>query len=105
MSQPFKVGDKVVYKKQKNSTSPGPRAKDIQPANFGEEYWYSVDKYWLVVNVNEDQTIDVVTRRGKRHRLEPNDQRLRHSAWWEKLIFGTRFPPPPETYTEPEALE
>lgn len=105
MSRPFQIGDKVVYKKQKTSTSPGPRAKEIQPANFGEEYWYSVDKYWLVVDVQEDGTIDVVTRRGKTHRLRKDDQRLRHSAWWENLVFGSRFPSGTISKSQPDVMD
>lgn len=46
LSHTYSVGDLVVYRKSKRSTAPGPRAKNIQPATHGEEYGYSVDKYW-----------------------------------------------------------
>ncbi len=39
------IGDAVVYRKQKVSIHPSPRAYDIHPAGQGDTYCYFVDKY------------------------------------------------------------
>lgn len=92
LSHKYSVGDLVVYRKSKRSTAPGPRAKNIQPATQGEEYGYSVDKYWRVANIESNGNVVVVTRRGKVHHLKPDDVCLRPAQWWERLFMGGRFP-------------
>jgi len=87
----FRRGDIVVYTKTKHSSNPGPRAQDIDPATRGEYYTYVVDKYWIVVEV-EEQTLRVRTRRGKVHTIKSDDPRLRAASWWERLFFRDRFP-------------
>jgi hypothetical protein len=51
-----------------------------------------IEKFWLVVAVQPDQTLVVRTRRGKLHTLAPDDPNLRRSHWWERLLFRRRFP-------------
>lgn len=92
LSHSYSVGDLVVYRKSKRSTAPGPRAKNIQPASHGEDYGYSVDKYWRVAGVAEGGQVVVVTRRGKVHHLSPDDQCLRPAQWWERLFMSGKFP-------------
>ncbi len=87
----FRVGDRVVFRKSKHGTAPGPRAKHIAPSRFGEEYNYQVDKFWVVEDVQE-QSLVLRTRRGKRHTVHLNDQRLRPAHWWELIFFRNRFP-------------
>ena len=86
-----KVGDWVIYRKQKTSTSPGPRAEAVLPASKGETYSYFVEKYWIVKEVLEDGRIVLRTRRGKEHVVEPGDQNLRHARFWERWLLGARF--------------
>lgn len=93
MSARFRPGDVVVYLKQKSSLHPGPHARDIQPALHGDSYSYSVEKFWRVVAVQPDHTLVVRTRRGKQHTIAVNDPNLRRVHWWERLLFGHRFPP------------
>lgn len=93
MASRFRPGDRVIYRKSKHSTSPGPRAADVQPAPRGEYYAYNVDKFWTVSEVKPDGTIVVRTRRGKEHLLEPDDRALRKARWWERLLYRDRFPP------------
>lgn len=93
MNKRFVVGDRVIYRKQKRSSAPGPRAKNVLPASQGEEYGYSVDKYWRVVALHENGDIDVITRRRKRHRISAGDECLRLAHWWETFFFADRFPP------------
>ncbi|EAT59548.1 hypothetical protein [Chlorobium ferrooxidans] len=91
MSQ-FKVGDYIVYHKPKCSFSPGPRAKQIYPLEHGEEYHYVVDKFWKVVSVNNDGSLDVVTRTGKQHRLNTGDPNISKARILHHFLYRKRFP-------------
>lgn len=98
----FKIGDPAVFRKQKTSEDPGPRARDIRPSKAGEDYTYFVDKLWVVEDILEDGRLLVATRRGKRHVVDPDDPHLRRPNLLERLRFGSRFPkleelPPRET--------
>ncbi len=88
----FRIGDHVVYYKQKVSSNPGPRATGVTACEHGDNYWYFVDKYWTVTGIPDDDTIEVVTRRGKRHVLSTSDPRLRKSSILDELLHRTRFP-------------
>jgi hypothetical protein len=88
----WKAGDWVIYRKQKSGLSPGPRAQAVTPAHKGDSYHYIVEKYWTVERVLADGRLSLRTRRGKVHVVEANDWRLRSPRWWERLLFGRRFP-------------
>jgi hypothetical protein len=94
MSARFRPGDVVVYRKQKSSVHPGRHARDIQPAEHGDFYSYSVEKFWRVVAVHPEGTLVVRTRKGKEHTVAVADPNLRGSHWWERLLFRRRLPPP-----------
>ncbi len=87
----IKVGQFVIFRKSKTSTRPSPRAKDLRPAKHGDTYTYIIDKFWKVVQVFDDDTIEIETRRGKRNRLSANDPLLRKVYPWERLIFRNRL--------------
>ena len=87
----LKVGDFVIYRKWKASTHPSPRAKNIRPARYGDTYSYVIDKFWKVVQVFDDDTIEIETRRGKRHRLDVNVPDLRKASLFSRLLFRDRF--------------
>ena len=87
----LKVGDFIIFRKWKSSTHPSPRAKDIHPTQFGETYYYGIDKYWKVVEIVDDHTIEIETRRGKRHRIETADVQFRRAGVLDKLLHGKRF--------------
>ncbi len=91
MRRTFQVGDLVVYRKSKNSTSPGPRAENVHPAQHGDTYSYTVDKFWVVEEVLADGTIVAATRRGKKNRIKSNDPMLRRANLFQKLLYRTRF--------------
>ena len=93
MSHGFKKGDPVVFVVSKNSSDPGPRAKNIHPAPAGETYSYMVEKFWTVVEVRPDSHLLLVTRRGKQHDVVVDDPRLRPARWWERWLYKKRFPP------------
>ncbi len=86
-------GDLVVYRKLKCTPRPGPRAADLSPSPHGEDYVYYVDKFWVVEDCDDD-TIVVLTRRGKRHYLQRDDPRLRRPSLWERIRYGAHFPKP-----------
>lgn len=90
MSQ-FAVGDRVIYRREKHSTHPGPRARNVDPSPLGELYSYEVDKFWTVQEVTNG-TVVLITRRGKKHSVKVNDPRLRRANWWERLVHGDKFP-------------
>jgi hypothetical protein len=88
----FRVGDPVVYHKTKSSTSPGKRARQVYPLAHGESYHYVVDKFWKVTSINNDGTIEVVTRTGKKHTLPVTDPNIRKARALQQLLFRKRFP-------------
>jgi hypothetical protein len=87
----LKPGDWVIYRMQKSSVSPGPRAREVWAAEGGDEYYYVVDKYWIVQEVLADGRIRLRTRRGKEHVVGSRDPRLRRPRWWERWLLGSRF--------------
>lgn len=92
----FKVGDWVVYEKQKHGTCPGRRAKVVHPSEHGETYSYIVEKFWIVAKDCGDGTLELLTRRGKRHQVAIGDCHLRLANWWERFWHRQRFPQPPQ---------
>ena len=94
MESKYRVNDVVVYRKTKRSTSPGPRAEELYPAEQGDSYTYIVAKYWRVVGLAEDNQVDIVTRTGKRHRIPASDPNLRKANIAERFALKSRFPAP-----------
>lgn len=92
VSSDFHRGELVVYRMQKYSSHPGPRAANVEPEPQGERYVYHVDKYWVVADVAADGSVLVLTRTGKQRRLPPGDSRLRAARWWERWLLRGRFP-------------
>lgn len=89
----YQAGDRVVYRKTKSSTHPGPRATEVRPAAQGESYRYQVDKYWTVAKVLDGGRLEIVTRTGKRLELSAADPNLRKPTWLERIRLKDRFPP------------
>lgn len=87
----FNRGDIVVYSRQKQSTSPGPRARDVTASAGGETYSYIVDKFWIVAEVGE-QELKLLTRRGKEHSVDITDFRLKRPTFWQKILLRYKFP-------------
>ena len=87
----IKTGEFVIFSKPKMSTHPSPRAKEIYPAQHGDTYSYIIEKFWKVVQVFDDDTIEIETRRGKRHRVNTNTPLLRKVGVWDRLLFRKRF--------------
>ena len=87
----FTPGDFVIYRKTKHSRQPGPRAENIHPSPNGDTYSYTVDKFWIVQEVQEDGTIIAATRRGKQVTLRSDDPMLHRANWFQRLLYRARF--------------
>jgi len=87
----FKVGEFVIVAKSKRSTHPSPQAKHIHPAQHGETYSYIIEKFWKVVQVFDNGTMEIETRRGKRHRVDMDTPLLRKAGFWDRLMYRHRF--------------
>ncbi|MGA3171823.1 MAG: hypothetical protein ABSE62_12520 [Chthoniobacteraceae bacterium] len=85
-------GDFLIYRKSKVSPRPGPRARNVQAAENGDDYYYEVDKFWIVSDVLNDGRLVAQTRTGKRVYLTPEDERLRKAHWFERVRYRRRFP-------------
>ena len=89
----FNRGDIVVYSRQKQSASPGPRARDVSASAGGETYSYIVDKFWIVAEVGE-QELKLMTRSGKEHTVDIDNFRLSRPSIWQRLFLKYKFPSP-----------
>ena len=87
----IQTGDWVIYRKTKFSTHPGPRAQNVLPAENGDEYVYTVDKFWIVAEVRNDGSLLLKTRRGKEHIFPAGRLNLRKANWWERRRYRDRF--------------
>ncbi|MCA9260199.1 MAG: hypothetical protein KDA61_13400 [Planctomycetales bacterium] len=98
-------GDWAIYRLQKSSSSPGPRAHDVFPSPHGDDYSYLVDKFWVVHSVLNDGRLELKTRRGKTHVVTVDDPRLRRPNWWQRWYFAKRFRAVEEAAVEDPASE
>ena len=87
----LKAGNFIVYQKEKISAHPSPRAENVFPARHGDTYSYVIEKFWKVLRVFEDDSIEIGTRCGKRRILPQGDHRVRKAGLWERLFFKDRF--------------
>lgn len=90
-SRPYRPGDLVIFRRTKSTTHPGRRAQEVQATKHGDLYSYFVEKSWIVERVQQDGTLMLRTRRGKRHVVAPNDPNLRHATIWDRLRYRARF--------------
>lgn len=90
----YQPGDLIIYWMLKHSDHPTVNATDLEPEPKGEGYRYRVKKFWLVTAV-DNESVEVLTRRGKTRRIMRNDPQLRHAQWWERFFFSNRFPQHP----------
>lgn len=89
----YAPGDYVIYHKPKASTHPSPRAEEVSPAAHGDMYSYQIKKFWRVTRVPDEQTIEVTTRRGKRHHLRQDDPYLKKAGPLARLWHRHRWDP------------
>ena len=89
--RPFKPGDLVVFRRNKQTTHPGRRAREVQATTHGDNYSYFIEKSWIVVEVLSDGKLLLQTRRGKTHVVGADDSNLRHATLWDRLRYRSRF--------------
>src|SRR5262245_30117697 len=87
----FKPGDWVIFRKTKRTPHPGKRAENVIPAKGGDSYTYTVDKFWIVQEVQNDGNLVLRTRRGKLHTIPATDLGLRPANWWDRFRHRARF--------------
>ncbi len=91
MISTYHPGDWVIYRKTKHSPKPGRRAQGVMPARNGDEYTYTVDKFWIVMEVRDDGSLVLKTRRGKQHVLPADLPNLHRTnllqRWWYRSSF------------------
>jgi hypothetical protein len=88
----YRVGDRVIYTRDKYTPRPGPRAKNVTASPNGEAYQYQIDKYWIVADIRSDKCLILKTRRGKEHVVQVDDPRLRKASLFERLLRSALFP-------------
>lgn len=88
----FGIGSPVVYSRRAISTQPVSGARDVQPSERGEFYYYNLVNYLRVTEVLDDGRVIAVARNNKRLCFSPNDSRLRKARVTERLIYRRRFP-------------
>ncbi len=106
MASHYRVGDKVIYTREKYTTRPGKRAKNIFATPRGEAYQYQVEKFWIVSEVRADASLVLQTRRGKSHITQPDDPSLRKATLFERIFKAGFFPqrsPVPTQFTTSKA--
>jgi len=86
----YKIGDKVVYRKRKFGTKPGPRAKNVTPSVRGDDYSYQVEKFWKIVDFKNNELV-LETRTGKRHVVSCMDKNLRKAGWFTRWWYKKKF--------------
>ncbi|MFN6105670.1 MAG: hypothetical protein ACK5EA_14665 [Planctomycetaceae bacterium] len=84
-------GDWIVYCKTKFSQHPGERARNVEPTAHGDEYCYTVDKYWIIESVTSGGQVCLRTPGGKRHVVTADDPHLRRPSLWERIWYRSRF--------------
>ncbi|MFM8223804.1 MAG: hypothetical protein ACKOJF_33300 [Planctomycetaceae bacterium] len=87
----LRPGDWIIYCKTKFSPHPGARARNVKPTEHGDEYCYTVDKFWVVAGLDSDGMVLLKTRRGNTHRVTRDDPHLRKPALWERLFYRSKF--------------
>lgn len=87
-----RVGQRVVFAKDKYGEMPGERAQQISASPKGDAYSYIVEKYWVVDEVMDGGVLLLRTRKGKLHHIHQEDPGLRLPTLWERLFLAGRFP-------------
>ena len=86
------IGTPVVYHQYEASTRPVRGAHNIQPAERGDFYYYTIINYLRVAEVFADGAIIAVSQNRQRIYLAPNERNLRRASLAERLIYRPRFP-------------
>lgn len=95
MMRQHKIGDIVVYAKQRWGTSPSVNARNISAQQTGEQYSYAELEFLRVLRRFDDGTLELATLGEDIQRLQENDPLLRRPTLWERLVSWDKFPREP----------
>jgi hypothetical protein len=84
-------GSRVIYLKQKHSTHPSRKARDVHAAPKGELYDYVIEKCRIVELVRDDGQLVLRTPKGNLQVVSPDDPGLRPATLWERIRYRDRF--------------
>lgn len=87
----FHKGDCVIFRRMKCNTQPSRRAQEVQAAKHGDDYYYFVEKCWVVADVRDDGKLLLKTRSGKSHLIDADDPKLRAPNFWDRIRYRARF--------------
>ena len=90
-SQLFHKGDWVVFRTRKCNPQPSTRAQNIRAAKNGDDYYYVVEKCWVVADVLDSGKLLLKTRRGKCHLIDEDNPQLRPASIWDRIRYRDRF--------------
>ena len=88
----FGIGAPVVYSRQAMSAHPVFGARDVQPSERGEFYYYNLVNYLRVTHVLDDGSVIAIAGDNKRVWFSPDDAHYRKAGLIERLIYRWRFP-------------
>ena len=88
----FGVGAPIVYSRQAMSAHPVFGARDVQPSERGEFYYYNMVNYLRVTHVLDDGSVIAITCDNKRLLFSPDDADFRKAGLIERFIYRWRFP-------------
>ena len=88
----LQTGDLVIYRQRKFGRQPALHARNIAPSPNGDDYSFTVEKYWVVSEVRDDGTLVAMSRTGKLRVLAQNDPLLTRATWMQRLLYRSRFP-------------
>jgi len=91
MAKRYTQGARVIYLKQKHSTHPSRKARDVHAAPKGELYDYVIEKCRVVELVRTDQQLVLRTPKGNLQVVSPTDPGLRPATWIERFRYRSRF--------------
>lgn len=85
------VGARIVYREEQISTRPVAHAHNVQPAERGEFYYYSLINYLRVTEVLRDGRLIAVTNDRRQFCFAPDDAHLRKPRLLEGVLHRARF--------------
>jgi hypothetical protein len=87
----LRQGSRVIYLKQKYSTHPSRKARDVHAAPKGELYDYVIEKCRVVETIRDDGQLVLRTPKGNLQVVRPDEPGLRAATLWERFRYRDRF--------------
>lgn len=88
----LQTGDLVIYRQRKHGRQPALHARNVVPSPNGDDYSFTVKKYWVVSEVRPDGTLVTTSNTGKQRVVDQDDPLLTRATWMQRILYGSRFP-------------